>query len=73
MKPTNSLTSHHGESRSFRADKMMPKETIKFLKTNIKGEHKCKAGTAKWFKRFYKKKNRNYNKNIDNFIDRNNI
>ena len=70
MSKTNSLTSHRGESSAFRADKMMPKETLKILKTNWKtGKLKMKAGVAKIFKHFYKKKNRNYNKNINNFLD----
>jgi len=70
MSKTNSLTSHWPEHRAFRADKMMPKETIRGLKKVWnENKYRMKAGVAKKFKRFYKKKNRNYNKNIDNFLD----
>jgi hypothetical protein len=64
MKATNNLTSHMGESRSFRADKMMPKETLKNYRAGG-----IRSGCSKWLKRFYKKKNRNFNNNIDNFRD----
>lgn len=68
MKGSNTLTSHHGESHSFRADKMFPKETLKNFRTHWKtGRHKIKSKIGKFLKKFYNKKNRHYNKNIDNF------
>jgi hypothetical protein len=54
MAKTNSLTSHHGESHAFPADKMIPKETLKKY-----GENKIRS----WFKRFYMRKNKMFLKN----------
>ena len=70
MKGSNSLTSHHGESHAFRADKMIPKETLRNFRTHWKtGAHKMKAGVSKFWKKFYNRKNRHFNKKIDdNFI-----
>ena len=56
MGKTNSLTSHHGESRNRRADKMGGKH----LSTLLKGKSK------KFIKHFYSKKRRELLKKIDN-------
>lgn len=70
MKKTNSLTGHHGESAAFRADKMIPVETMRNFRTHWKtGAHKMKSKMGKFLKHFYTKKNRNFNNNIDNFTD----
>lgn len=57
MKPTNSLTSHYGESSNSRADKMsgMPKD----IKVALRGKSK------KAEKKFYSKKRRIMLKNLD--------
>jgi hypothetical protein len=54
MTKTNTLTSHHGESNSFPAHKMIPKKTMRFF-----GKWSGKAA----YKRFYKRKNKMYLKN----------
>lgn len=56
MSKTNNLNSHHAESMNFRADKMIPKETMKWYGS-------AKAGLRKAFKKLYKKKSRQFIKN----------
>lgn len=52
MSKTNTLTSHHGERTSSRADKMSGMS---------KGLKKCWVGSSKkWIKKFYTKKRRQF-------------
>lgn len=59
MGKTNSLTSHHPERRSYRADKSIPKEEMKKIRKCGSGK-KHNSEASKELKKMHKKKRRQY-------------